>query len=86
MRRHVHEQFACGCFFEHITEDGQTLVLRLTTCSICMSAAWTHLDNIIADQSAQLDLTNEGLHSTLPSAEGDRERGHFNYDNRHKTA
>jgi len=72
-RRHELETFPCGCWYEHVSEDGETLVLRLTTCSFCMEAAWVRIDNALADKNAQLALIPEDLEGTLPS-EGNRTR------------
>lgn len=67
MKRHVVEHYPCGCWYELMTEGGEVLVLRMTTCSVCMSLAWIRLDDLLTEQGSQLSLTD-----SLPL---ERERG-----------
>lgn len=67
MKRHTVEHYPCGCWYELMTQDSEVLVLRMTTCSVCMSLAWIRLDDLLTEQGSQLSLTD-----TLPL---ERERG-----------
>lgn len=58
MKKHIHENYECGCWYELLEENGEVLVLRMTTCSLCMSMAWMRLDDLLTEKSAQLSLTD----------------------------
>lgn len=59
MKKHVHETYPCGCWYEHVSQDGETLILRMQTCSVCMSLAWVRLDDLLTEQGSQLSLTDQ---------------------------
>lgn len=59
MKKHLHETYPCGCWYELLTQDGEVLVLRMQTCSVCMALAWVRLDDLLTEQGAQLSLTED---------------------------
>lgn len=54
----IHNEYDCGCWYECIKEGEQLLSLRLTTCDVCMSAAWARLEALDAGKNLELELAS----------------------------
>lgn len=52
-------EYECGCWYEHVVRAGETISLRLVTCSMCMDTAMLNIERAQACATAQqtLDLT-----------------------------
>jgi len=50
----VHEVYDCGCWFYRESLGGETLVLKMEVCSLCMQLQWGELEAL--DKGAELTL------------------------------